>query len=71
MLIMVWSTRGYNSLDDPLRQHEIFRKILLQADPIFFSTYLTNFDTKITKMKRNYTANMIMNVSGTVCQLSR
>ncbi len=35
----------------------------------FFSTYLTKFDAKITKMKQNYLANMIMNVSGTVCQL--
>ncbi len=34
MLIMVWSTQGYNSLDDPTRQLEVWRKILLQADPI-------------------------------------
>ncbi len=30
--------------------------------------YRTKFDTKMTKSKWNYTANMIMNVSGTVCQ---
>ncbi len=33
-----------------------------------FSMYRTKFDAKITKSKRNYTANMIMNVSGIVCQ---
>ncbi len=33
-----------------------------------FSMYRTKFDTKMTKSKWNYTANMIMNVSGTVCQ---
>ncbi len=30
---------------------------------------LTKFDAKMTKMKQNYIVNMIMNVSGTVCQL--
>ncbi len=35
----------------------------------FFLMYLTKFDAKITKMKQNYMANMIMNVSGTVGQL--
>ncbi len=34
----------------------------------YFSMYLTKFDAKMTKMKRNYMANMIMNVSGTVWQ---
>ncbi len=34
MLIMVWSTRGYNSLDDLTRQREVWTKILLQADLI-------------------------------------
>ncbi len=33
-----------------------------------FSMYRTKFYAKMTKSKRNYTANMIMNVSGTVCQ---
>ncbi len=33
-----------------------------------FSMYWTKFDAKMTKSKWNYTANMIMNVSGTVCQ---
>ncbi len=34
-----------------------------------YSTYQTKFDSNVTKMKWNYTANMIMNVSGTVCYL--
>ncbi len=34
----------------------------------FFSTYWTKFNVKITKMKWNYMANMIMNVPETVCQ---
>ncbi len=34
----------------------------------FFSMYPSKFDAKMTKSKWNYTANMIMNVSGTVCQ---
>ncbi len=34
MLIMVWSVQGYISLDDPTWQREVWRKILLQADPI-------------------------------------
>ncbi len=34
-----------------------------------YSTYQTKFDAKITKMKWNYTPNMIMSVSGTVCHL--
>ncbi len=33
-----------------------------------FSMYRTKFDAKMTKLKWNYTANMIMNVSGTICQ---
>ncbi len=33
-----------------------------------FSMCWTKFDAKMTKSKWNYTANMIMNVSGTVCQ---
>ncbi len=33
-----------------------------------FSMYRTKFDAKMTKSKWNYTANMIMNVSWTVCQ---
>ncbi len=33
-----------------------------------FSMYRNKFDAKITKSKWNYTANMIMNVSETVCQ---
>ncbi len=33
-----------------------------------FSTYLTKFDAKMTKIKQKYTANMIMNVSGAVWQ---
>ncbi len=35
----------------------------------FFSMYQTKFDMKMTKVKQNYMANMIMNVSGTLCQL--
>ncbi len=34
----------------------------------FFSMYQTKFDMKMTKSEWNYTANMIVNVSGTVCQ---
>ncbi len=33
-----------------------------------FSKYLTKFDAKMTKMKRKYTANIIMNVRGAVWQ---
>ncbi len=33
-----------------------------------FSMYRTKFDAKMTKSKWNYTVNMIMNVSGKVCQ---
>ncbi len=33
-----------------------------------FSMYRTKYDAKMTKSKWNYTANMIMNVSRTVCQ---
>ncbi len=36
---------------------------------LFFLMCLTKFDAKMTKMKQNYMVNMIMNVSGTVCQL--
>ncbi len=34
----------------------------------FLSMYRTKFDAKMTKSKGNHTANMIMNVSETVCQ---
>ncbi len=34
----------------------------------FFSMYWSKFDAKRTKTKWNYTANVIMNVLGTVCQ---
>ncbi len=34
-----------------------------------YSMYQTKFDAKMTKMKWNYMANMIMSVSGTVCYL--
>ncbi len=66
-------TRDYNSLCDLTRQHEVWRKIKLSrvvrfSEHRFFSMYQTKFDTKMTKMKWNYTANMIMNVSETVCQ---
>ncbi len=33
------------------------------------STYQTKFDVKMTKIKWNYTLNMIMSVSGTVCHI--
>ncbi len=33
-----------------------------------FPMYRTKFDIKMTKSKWNYTANLNMNVSGTVCQ---
>ncbi len=33
-----------------------------------FSMYLTKFEAKMTKTKWNYTANVIMNVLGAVCQ---
>ncbi len=33
-----------------------------------FFMYRTKFDVKMTKSKWNYTANMIINVPGTVCQ---
>ncbi len=33
-----------------------------------FSMYRIKFDAKMTKLKWNHTANMIMNVSGTFCQ---
>ncbi len=33
------------------------------------SMYQTKFDAKMIKMKSNYTANMIMNIAGRVCQL--
>ncbi len=35
----------------------------------YYSTYQTKFDTKMTKIKWNYTVNMIMSVSVTVCHL--
>ncbi len=35
---------------------------------LIFSIYQTKFDAKMTKSKWNYSANMIMSVSGTVCQ---
>ncbi len=38
---------------------------------LLFSTYWTKFDAKMTKIMQNYMTNMIMHVSGTVCQLSR
>ncbi len=34
-----------------------------------FSLYQTKYDAKMTKMKQNYMAKIIMNVSGTHCQL--
>ncbi len=36
---------------------------------LIYLTYQTKFDAKMTKMKWNYTANMIMSVSVTVCHL--
>ncbi len=36
---------------------------------LFSLMCLTKFDVKMTKMKQNYMVNMIMNVSGAVCQL--
>ncbi len=35
----------------------------------FFSMYWNKFDAKMTKMKQNYKAIMIMNVARTLCQL--
>ncbi len=75
IFIILLCTREYNSLGDATRQHE--------ADPIErltacvlaantkqnCSTYQTKFDSKMTKMKWNYTANMIMSVLGIVCHL--
>ncbi len=76
IFIILLCTWGYNSPGDPTRQHKVWRKILLQAGlgnehktKLNYSTYQTKFDTKITKMKWNYTANMIMSVSGIVCHL--
>ncbi len=85
IFIILLCIRGYNSLGDPTRQHEVWRKILPQADPIErltacvlvanktkklnYLTYRTKFDTKMTKIKQTYTAVMIMSVSGTVCHL--
>ncbi len=40
-----------------------------RSPDLFLSTYLTKVDVKMTKMKKNYIVNMIMNVSGKVCQL--
>ncbi len=95
-------TRGYNTLCDPTRRHEVWRIIIVgcayytsitrraglkraqrwHADPIQrltalvlavktklnYSMYQNKFDTK---MKWNYTANMIMimSISVTVCHL--
>ncbi len=56
---------GYNSLGDLTRQHEVWRKTLLQADPIKSLTACV----LATKMRWNCMANMIMSVSGTVCHL--
>ncbi len=86
IFIIILCTQEYNYLGNPTGQNEVWRKILLQADPIerltayilaantnqnstSYSMYQTKFDTKMTKMKRNYTANMIMSVLGIVCYL--
>ncbi len=84
IIIIFYCTRGYNSLGDLTRQHKVWRKTLTswsdrKADcmrlggehkiKLNYSTYQTQFDVKMTKMKWNYTANMIMSVSGTVCHL--
>ncbi len=69
IFIIFLSTWGYNSLGDPTRQQEVWKKILLQADPIKkadsmrlggehktklnYSTYQTKFNTKMTKIKWN------------------
>ncbi len=34
IFIIFLSTWGYNSLGHPTRQHKVWKKILLQADPI-------------------------------------
>ncbi len=34
IFIIFLSTWGYNSLGDPTRQHKVWKKILLQTDPI-------------------------------------
>ncbi len=71
--------RGYNSLSYTTLHYDVWStNVWIQNNPnlvnpiswsFIFSTYWTKFDAKITKMKQNYTANMIMNVSGTVCHL--
>ncbi len=83
IFIILLCNQAYYSLCDLTRQRKVWRKILLQADPIErltafilaaktkfnYSTYQTKFDAKMTKMKWNYTANMIMSVSVTVCHI--
>ncbi len=76
IFIIFLSTWGYNSLGDPTRQHEVWKKILLQADSIERLTACvlaanTKFEAKITKMKRNYMANIIMKYQEQFVKLSR
>ncbi len=69
IFIIFCCIEGYNSLSDPTRQHKVWRKTLVTIlAELVFSTYRTKFNAKITKMKQNYMANMIVNVPETVCQ---
>ncbi len=66
--IVYFYTQGYNSLGDPtrsLKEKHVLKYKLIRKHQL--PTYRTKFDVKMTKMKQNYTVNMIMNVSETVC----
>ncbi len=73
IFIIFLSTWGYNSLGDTTRQYEVWKKTLLQADPIKRLTACvlaanTKFDAK---MKQNYMANIIMKYQEQFVKLSR
>ncbi len=76
IFIIFLSTWGYNSLGNTTRQHKVWKKILLQADPIERLTACvlaanTKFDAKMTKMKWNYMVNIIMKYQEQFVKLSR
>ncbi len=60
IFIIFLNTWGYNSLGDPTRQHKVWKKILLQADPIerltaCFLAANTKQNSTIQHIRQNFT----------------
>ncbi len=78
IFIILLCTQGYNSLCDPTKQHKVWRKYLATrlntnwSECIFadWSISWFFFQSIWSNLKQNYMADMIMNVSRTVCQFA-